>query len=97
LTIDLTESELTIHLDGTTRTVARTTDLPVRWIKAHRPRKVRIKSLGRALSMSWDRNVKHVLGLDRRPWNRRPGTDHVELGAAAVADDLWGRKRQTLR
>ena len=40
VTIDVTEHELTIHLDGSTRVVARTTDLPVRWIKAHRPRKV---------------------------------------------------------
>jgi hypothetical protein len=38
--IDVTETDLTIHLDGSTRTVTRTTDLPVRWIKAHRPRKV---------------------------------------------------------
>jgi hypothetical protein len=38
--IDVTEHELTIHLDGSTRTFSRTTDLPVRWIKAHRPRKV---------------------------------------------------------
>jgi hypothetical protein len=38
--IDVTDKTLTIHLDGSTRTVARTTDLPVRWIKAHRPRKV---------------------------------------------------------
>ncbi len=38
--IDVTDKTLIIHLDGSTRTVARTTDLPVRWIKAHRPRKV---------------------------------------------------------
>jgi transposase InsO family protein len=39
--IDVAEHELTIYLDGgTTRVVPRTTDLPVRWLKAHRPRKV---------------------------------------------------------
>jgi transposase InsO family protein len=40
VTIDVTETTLVIHLDGSTRTVARTTDLPARWTKAHRPRKV---------------------------------------------------------
>jgi hypothetical protein len=40
--IDVTETDLVIHLDGSTRTVARTTDLPVRWIKAHRPRKIEL-------------------------------------------------------
>ncbi len=38
--IDVTDTELTFHLDGGTRIVARTTDLPVKGIKAHRPRKV---------------------------------------------------------
>jgi len=38
--IDVAESTLTIHVDGDVRTVPRTTDHPVRWIKAHRPRKV---------------------------------------------------------
>jgi transposase InsO family protein len=38
--IDVGETDLTFHLDGGTRTVARTTDLPVRAIKVHRPRKV---------------------------------------------------------
>jgi hypothetical protein len=38
--IDVTETTVTIHLGDSTRTVQRTTDLPVRWIKSHRPRKV---------------------------------------------------------
>jgi transposase InsO family protein len=40
VTIDVTEHELVIHLDRRPRVVRRTTDLPVRWTKAHRPRKV---------------------------------------------------------
>lgn len=37
--IDVTDTELRIHCDGSTRTFRRTTDLAVHSIKAHRPRK----------------------------------------------------------
>jgi hypothetical protein len=39
--IDVTDTILTVYLDGGgTKVVARTNEHPVRWIKAHRPRKV---------------------------------------------------------
>jgi transposase InsO family protein len=38
--IDVAEHDLVIHLESGPRVIARTTDLPVRWTKAHRPRKV---------------------------------------------------------
>lgn len=38
--VDVTEDELHVHCDGTTRTFRRTTTLAVHSIKAHRPRKV---------------------------------------------------------
>jgi transposase InsO family protein len=40
VTIDVTETELTIHCDDGTRTIRRTTTQPVTCIKAHRPRKI---------------------------------------------------------
>jgi hypothetical protein len=40
VTVAVTDTTLTIDLDGDQQTVRRTTDRPVRWIKAHRPRKV---------------------------------------------------------
>jgi hypothetical protein len=41
VSIDVTETTLTVHFDGgVSKVIARTTDHPVRWIKAHRPRKV---------------------------------------------------------
>jgi hypothetical protein len=39
VTVAVTDTTLTIDLDGDQQTVRRTTDRPVRWIKAHRPRK----------------------------------------------------------
>jgi transposase InsO family protein len=41
VSIDATDTELVVHLeDGSVQVIARTNDHPVRWIKAHRPRKV---------------------------------------------------------
>jgi transposase InsO family protein len=41
MTIDATDTDLVVHLeDGSVQVIARTNDRPVRWIKAHRPRKV---------------------------------------------------------
>jgi N-dimethylarginine dimethylaminohydrolase len=41
VSIDVTDTTLTVHYDsGTSKVFARTNDHPVRWIKAHRPRKV---------------------------------------------------------
>jgi transposase InsO family protein len=40
VTIEVTDTDLTIHTDTDPHTVRRTTDQPVRRIKAHRPRKV---------------------------------------------------------
>jgi hypothetical protein len=41
VTIDATDTELVVHFeDASVRVIARTNDHPVRWIKAHRPRKV---------------------------------------------------------
>jgi transposase InsO family protein len=40
VTIDVTDTHLAIHCDDGTRTVRRTTDQPIRNIKANRPRKV---------------------------------------------------------
>jgi hypothetical protein len=41
VSIDITDTTLTVHFDGgVSKVFARTTDHPVRWIKAHRPRKV---------------------------------------------------------
>jgi hypothetical protein len=40
VTIDVTDTELTVHCDGGIRTFRRTTDQPVTRVKAHRPRKV---------------------------------------------------------
>jgi hypothetical protein len=43
VTIDATDTTLTVYFpDGSTRTVTRINDHPVRWIKAHRPRKVEV-------------------------------------------------------
>lgn len=39
VTIDVTETELVIHCDDGPRTIRRTTNQPVTYIKAHRPRK----------------------------------------------------------
>lgn len=41
VSIDVTDTTLTVHFaDGGSKVIARTNDHPVRWIKAHRPRKV---------------------------------------------------------
>jgi hypothetical protein len=40
VTIDVSETDLTIHCDDGPRTIRRTTDQPVTQIKAHRPRKL---------------------------------------------------------
>ncbi|MBF8186671.1 hypothetical protein ITP53_13150 [Nonomuraea sp. K274] len=40
VTVHVSDTTLTIDLDDGPRTVHRTTDLPVRSVKAHRPRKV---------------------------------------------------------
>jgi hypothetical protein len=40
VTIEVTDTDLTIHTDTGPHTVWRTTDQPVRRIKAHRPRKI---------------------------------------------------------
>jgi hypothetical protein len=40
VTIDVTDTALTVACDDGPRTFRRATDHPVRWIKAHRPRKV---------------------------------------------------------
>jgi transposase-like protein len=43
VTIDVTDTTLTVHFPGgNSKVIARTTDHPVRWIKAHRPRKVEL-------------------------------------------------------
>jgi hypothetical protein len=39
VTIDVTDTELTVHCDDGVRVFRRTTDQPVTRIKAHRPRK----------------------------------------------------------
>lgn len=40
VTIDVTDTDLTIHGDDGARTVRRTNELPIRNLKANRPRKV---------------------------------------------------------
>jgi hypothetical protein len=41
VSIDVTDATLTVHFaNGNSKVIARTNDHPVRWIKAHRPRKV---------------------------------------------------------
>jgi transposase InsO family protein len=40
VTVAVTDTDLTIDVDGDQQTVQRTTDRPVRWLKAQRPRKV---------------------------------------------------------
>jgi hypothetical protein len=40
LTIDVTETDLTVHRDDGPRTIRRTNDKPITRIKAHRPRKI---------------------------------------------------------
>lgn len=46
LTIDVTDTELTIHCDDGIRTIRRTTNQPIRSIKAHRPRKTDYSATG---------------------------------------------------
>ncbi len=45
VTIDVTDTNLIIGCDDGPRTIHRTTDQPVRSIKAHRPRKVDLNGL----------------------------------------------------
>ncbi|MFI5935943.1 hypothetical protein [Actinoplanes sp. NPDC051494] len=44
VTIEVTDTDLTIHTDTGPQTVRRTTDQNLRSIKAHRPRKVSNKT-----------------------------------------------------
>lgn len=40
VTVHVAESTLTVELDGQTRVIRRTTDIPVRHVKANKPREV---------------------------------------------------------
>jgi hypothetical protein len=41
VSVDVADTTLTVHFaNGNSKLIARTNDHPVRWIKAHRPRKV---------------------------------------------------------
>jgi hypothetical protein len=44
VTIDVTDTDLVVDCDGEPRTFPRTTERPVRSIKAHRPRKIHLSS-----------------------------------------------------
>ncbi|GAB3952512.1 hypothetical protein [Micromonospora vulcania] len=65
VTIEVTDTDLTIHTDSGPRTVKRTNGQPVRSNKAHRPRKVSNRTwTNRHSSNTWDESVKHQVGLD---------------------------------
>ncbi|MFE9649314.1 hypothetical protein ACFYO0_35390 [Streptomyces sp. NPDC006365] len=40
VTVHVAEATLTVHLDGQVRVIQRTTDIPVRHVKANKPFKV---------------------------------------------------------
>ncbi|MEV5487611.1 hypothetical protein AB0L47_06255 [Streptomyces bobili] len=40
MTVHVAESTITVELDGQVRVICRTTDVPVRNVKANKPRKV---------------------------------------------------------
>lgn len=40
MTVHVSDSTITVHLDGQVRVIQRTTDIPVRHVKANKPHKV---------------------------------------------------------
>jgi hypothetical protein len=81
VTIDATDTELIVHFaDGGARVVARTNDHPVRWIKAHRPRKVELShtsTLERVMQIAGA-----VGGQDRDRVGVAAHAHHVDLAYA---------------